>query len=123
MTDKIGRTKITSADCVLPEMTGKFDLVFYTSQRARALVNGSPALVEGFANTKNHAIMIALEEIRQKKLTFNDMVASLASPNLEQVVENNSYIPKDTMAFSTSEEEEDEDGISIDYRADEEYED
>jgi DNA-directed RNA polymerase subunit K/omega len=93
MTDKISRTKITSEDCVLPEMAGKYDLAFYVSQRARAIINGSPVLIEGFESQKNHGILIALEEIRQGKLKFNDLMESLVNP-FEEPHQENEYTEK-----------------------------
>jgi len=111
MTDKISRTKITSEDCVLPEMAGKYDLVFYVSQRARAITNGSPVLIEGFESQKNHGILIALEEIRQGKLKFNDLMESLVNP-FEEPHHENEYTEKlyKKEDFNISDDEESEDG-------------
>ena len=127
MTDKIARTKITSEDCVLPQMTGKYDLVFYASQRARAIVSGSKPLIEGFDRTKNHAIMIAMEEIRQGKLQFDDLMESLASPFVEPIKEfdhGDRVFRKEDFRDDEDFEDDDEDVVQkLDYKSEEEYED
>jgi DNA-directed RNA polymerase subunit K/omega len=123
-TEKISRSKITSSDCVLPEMAGKFDLVFYVSQRARAILNGSLPLVEGFDNPKNHSILVAMEEIRQKKLTFEDIMHSLTSPDTEskepERAEALSSL-RQSQGFDDEDEEETEEVLN--YKTEEEYED
>jgi DNA-directed RNA polymerase omega subunit len=129
MTDKIARTKITSEDCVLPQMTGKYDLVFYASQRARAIISGSKPLIEGFDSAKNHAIMIAMEEIRQGKLRFEDLMESLTSPFVEPIKEpeyTERTFRKEDFREDDFEDEDDEDLSSskkLNYKSDEEYED
>jgi DNA-directed RNA polymerase omega subunit len=124
MTNKIARTKITSSDCVLPQMTGKYDLVFYASQRARAIIGGSAPLIDGFENPKNHGIMIALEEIRQNKITFEDLMESLISPFIEQVKEpdyaNATFRKED---FDEDDDLDEENTKGLNYKSDEEYED
>jgi DNA-directed RNA polymerase omega subunit len=128
MTD-IARTKITSEDCVLPEMTGKYDLVFYASQRARAIISGSKPLIEGFESPKNHAIMIAMEEIRQGKLKFEDLMESLANPYVE--IKEPEYIERDMDEDEDFIEDEDDDedeekprkSAKPNYQAEEDYED
>ena len=117
MTDRINRLSITSESAVLPEMKGKYDLVFYASQRARAILNGSDPLIEGFNGLKNHAVLIALEEFRRRKISFDDVMQSLASPHVELTKEAETTYREDT-----DEDEEDEDA-KIDYKAEEEYED
>ena len=128
MTEKISRTKITSEDCVLSQMTGKYDLVFYASQRARAIISGSKPLIEGFDSAKNHAIMIAMEEIRQGKLQFEDLMESLASPFVEPIKEleyaERTFRKEDFSDDEFEDEEEDADSSKkLNYKPDEEYED
>ena len=117
---KIGRTKTTSEDCVLPEMAGKYDLVFYASQRARAIISGSPVLVDNFDKPQNHSIMVALEEIRQGKLKFNDLMEGLATPFVD-IDKEPEYVEK-IYKKEDFKESEDEDDESLDYE-DEDYED
>ncbi len=126
--NKISRTSVTSSDCVLPQMVGKFDLVFYVSQRARSILYGSHALVEGFESPKNHSILVALEEIRSKKLTFKDMLHSLAMPdaeNQEKGLTDAFLSDIQSHNFDDSDEDEDDDirNVPINYKAEEEYQD
>jgi DNA-directed RNA polymerase subunit K/omega len=113
MTTKIGRTKVTSSDCVLPEMMGKYDLVFYTSQRARAIISGSPLLVKNFDKPENHSIIVALEEIRQGELTYEKLMEGLSSP----FVDTNKDLEYTDKIYKKEDfiEEEDED---LDYSED-----
>ena len=124
MTDKLARTNITSEDCVLPEMTGKYDLVFYTSQRARAIINGSEPLVEGFDKPKDHSILVAMEELRQGKLTFADLMASLATPFAEPVREpSEKFFKVEDFDEDFDEELDEEEVKKLNYKTEEEYED
>ena len=111
----------TSEECVLPEMTGKYDLVFFVSQRARAILNGSPTLIEEFENSKVQSVIMAMEEIRQKKLPFNDMLASLASPYIETAQETS-----EVRRFEDDEDDDEDDEEAtnkLNYKSEEEYED
>lgn len=119
MKEKINRIAVTSESAVLPEMKGKYDLVFYASQRARAILSGSEVMVEGFSNIKNYATLIALEEFRKRKISFEDIMQSLASPYIEPTKEEISY------REDRDEDDEDyeDDTDKIDYKAEEEYED
>ena len=121
MTDKLSNINVTSEACVLPEMTGKYDLVFFASQRARAIINGSAHLIEGFENAKNHAILIALEEIRTGALTFDDMIESLSSPHIEAKEPERVEALSGEDNFDEDDEENEDD--KIDYKSEEEYED
>jgi DNA-directed RNA polymerase subunit K/omega len=123
MTDKLSNMNVTSEDCVLPEMTGKYDLVFFASQRARAIISGSPALVEGFENPKNHSIMVALQEMRERKLTFEQMIDTLSNPYIETKEPERIDVLSREVFNDDDEEEEEEEEAKLDYKSHEEYED
>lgn len=119
MTDKLNKLSVTSESAVLPEMKGKYDLVFYASQRARAILSGGEILIEGFEKHKNQAILIALEEFKKRKISFDEIMQSLASPYVE-VVKDAEIQYRDERDLDDDEEEEEE---KIDYKSEEEYED
>lgn len=142
--EDISRTRVTSDDCVLPEMSGKYELVFFVAQRARVLSGGgSPMLVTGFDKPQNHSILVALEEIRQNKISYQDMIESLASPRSEAAShplnspdQTSSMLPirnqsphdgslgsENFVSTEESDLEDEEEDILIDYKAQEEYED
>lgn len=124
MTDKLSNMNVTSEDCVLPGMTGKYDLVFFASQRARAIISGSPTLVEGFENPKNHSIMVALQEIREGKLTFEQMIDTLSNPYVEtKEPERIDLLGREAFSDDEEDEEEEEQESKLDYKSHEEYED
>ena len=118
MTDRISKLSVTSESAVLPEMKGKYVLVFYASQRARAILSGSDPLIEGFNGLKNQAVLIALEEFRRRKISFDDVMQSLASPHIELTKEAETTYREDV-----DDEEDEDDEAKIDYKAEEEYED
>lgn len=116
--DKIVRTNVSSAGCVLPEMSGKFDLVFYASQRARAIIAGSPPLVSGFDNPRNYSIIVSLEEISQRKITFDQMLDGLALDSASSNSEPQKRASEGERSFHGLTND-----MTIDYKSQEESED
>lgn len=85
MAKLINRTNVVNDDCVLKGMMGKFDLAFFASRRAKAISLGSPTSIEGFDDPIQHSTIVALEEFRQGKVVFSDLVNSLSVPLANQV--------------------------------------
>ena len=72
MSNKNVNFATTSESAVLSGMSGKYDLVFYASQRARAILSGAKPECNTILNATDggYSVIAALEEMRSKSFTI-----------------------------------------------------